>query len=145
MKQRFIRYRRSNGTYYCEDTETRKQQSLKTKDEAAAKTLLESHRIVQILSMSFGPHGLTLHTTHRGSRNTRTASLLAFGPAALGTSAFSPVLKDWAQGGPIGIHGTNEPWVIGHAASHGCIRLPNAAMSKLFRLTPAGTPILIRA
>jgi sortase A len=68
-----------------------------------------------------------------------------WGPAALGTSAFSPVLKHWAQGGPIGIHGTNEPSAIGHAVSHGCIRLPNSTMSRLFRLTPAGTPILIRA
>lgn len=42
MKQRFILYRRSNGTYYSEDTETRKQQSLKTKDEATAQTLLHS-------------------------------------------------------------------------------------------------------
>ena len=42
MKQRFILYRRSNGTYYCEDTQTRKQQSLKTKNEADAITLLHS-------------------------------------------------------------------------------------------------------
>ena len=64
-----------------------------------------------------------------------------WGPAALGTSAFSPVLKSWAQGGPIGIHGTNEPWAIGHAVSHGCIRLPNAQMKRLFDEVPAGTPI----
>ncbi len=42
MKQRFILYRRSNGTYYCEDTQTRKQESLKTRDEAEALTLLHS-------------------------------------------------------------------------------------------------------
>jgi len=42
MKQRFILYKRSNGTFYCEDTQTRKQQSLKTQDEAAALTLLHS-------------------------------------------------------------------------------------------------------
>ena len=41
MKSQFILYRR-NGTYYCEDTQTRKQQSLRTKDEAAAKALLHS-------------------------------------------------------------------------------------------------------
>ena len=68
-----------------------------------------------------------------------------WGPAALGTSAYSPVLKDWPQGGPIGIHGTDEPWVIGHPASHGCIRLLNSEMSKLFKLTPTGTPIVIDA
>ena len=41
MKQRFILYRR-NGTYYCEDSQTRKQQSLKTKDEGETKALLHS-------------------------------------------------------------------------------------------------------
>lgn len=68
-----------------------------------------------------------------------------WGPAALGTSAYSPVLKNWPQGGPIGIHGTDEPWVIGHPASHGCIRLLNSEMAKLFKLTPTGTPVVIDA
>jgi len=39
MRQRFILYRRGE-TYYCEDTVTRKQESLRTKDLAAAQTLL---------------------------------------------------------------------------------------------------------
>jgi lipoprotein-anchoring transpeptidase ErfK/SrfK len=65
-----------------------------------------------------------------------------WGPAALGTSAFSPVLKSWVQGGPVGIHGTDDPTAIGRAVSHGCIRLPNDAMRRLYRLTPAGTPVL---
>lgn len=42
MKQRFILYRRNNGKYYAEDTVTRKQTSLKTRDEAEALTLLHS-------------------------------------------------------------------------------------------------------
>jgi len=68
-----------------------------------------------------------------------------FGPAAIGVSAFSEVLTGWAQGGPIGIHGTNEPWSIGRAVSNGCIRVPNAAMRRLFAATPAGTPVIIHA
>jgi lipoprotein-anchoring transpeptidase ErfK/SrfK len=67
-----------------------------------------------------------------------------FGPGAVGISAFSPVLTGWAQGGPIAIHGTNQPWSIGHAVSNGCIRLPNPVLKRLFRQTPAGTPVLIR-
>lgn len=66
-----------------------------------------------------------------------------WGPAALGTSAYSPVLKSWTEGGPVGIHGTDDPTAIGRPASHGCIRLPNTAMRRLFALTPAGTPIVI--
>jgi lipoprotein-anchoring transpeptidase ErfK/SrfK len=66
-----------------------------------------------------------------------------WGPAALGTSAYSDVLKSWVEGGPIGIHGTDDPSAIGRAVSHGCIRLPNDAMRRLYALTPAGTPIVI--
>ena len=69
-----------------------------------------------------------------------------FGPAALGISAHSNVLQAvWVEDGPIGIHGTNEPWSIGRAASHGCIRVSNSVMRRLFRLAPAGTPIVVRA
>jgi lipoprotein-anchoring transpeptidase ErfK/SrfK len=67
-----------------------------------------------------------------------------FGPAALGVSAYSEVLTGWAQGGPIGIHGTNAPWSIGRDVSNGCIRVPNATLERLFRLSFAGTPVLIR-
>jgi lipoprotein-anchoring transpeptidase ErfK/SrfK len=67
-----------------------------------------------------------------------------FGPAALGISAFSAVLQNWTQGGPIAIHGTNQPSSIGEAASHGCLRVDNHVLERLFRLTPAGTPVLIR-
>jgi hypothetical protein len=67
-----------------------------------------------------------------------------YGPAALGISAFSPVLTGWPQGGPVAIHGTNEPWSIGRPVSNGCIRLPNPVLRRVFRLAVAGTPVLIR-
>jgi L,D-transpeptidase catalytic domain len=66
-----------------------------------------------------------------------------YGPGAIGISAFSNVLTGWTQGGPVAIHGTNEPWSIGHAVSNGCIRLPNAVLRRLFRATPAGTPVVV--
>ena len=68
----------------------------------------------------------------------------AFGPVALGISAFSPVLTSWAQGGPIAIHGTNQPTLLGSAVSHGCIRVRNEDVLRLFKLAPTGTPVLIR-
>jgi lipoprotein-anchoring transpeptidase ErfK/SrfK len=67
-----------------------------------------------------------------------------FGPGAIGISAHSTVLTTWAQGGPIAIHGTNEPWSIGHAVSNGCIRVRNPVFRRLFARTPAGTPVVIR-
>ena len=66
-----------------------------------------------------------------------------FGPGAIGISAFSPVLTGWAQGGPVAIHGTNEPWSIGHAVSNGCIRLPNDTLERLFKVVPPGTQVII--
>ena len=68
-----------------------------------------------------------------------------WGPAALGISAYSPVLIHWTQGGPIAIHGTNNPGSIGHAASNGCLRLLNDDLERLYERTPAGTPVVIRA
>jgi lipoprotein-anchoring transpeptidase ErfK/SrfK len=68
-----------------------------------------------------------------------------YGPAAVGVSAFSNVLTGWTRGGPIGIHGTDEPWSIGHSVSNGCIRLPNPMVRRLFKLTLSGTPVIIHA
>jgi lipoprotein-anchoring transpeptidase ErfK/SrfK len=66
-----------------------------------------------------------------------------YGPAAVGVSAFSNVLTGWTQGGPIGIHGTDEPWSIGHTDSNGCVRLPNPVVRRLFKQVFAGTPVII--
>ncbi len=67
-----------------------------------------------------------------------------WGPGGIGISAFSPVLVDWPQGGPIAIHGTNEPATIGQAASHGCLRIDNAVLERLIHVVPDGTPVRIR-
>jgi L,D-transpeptidase catalytic domain len=68
-----------------------------------------------------------------------------WGPGAVGISAFSDVLQEWIQGGPIAIHGTNDPSSIGHAVSHGCIRLPNDVLRRVFEIADAGTPVIITA
>jgi L,D-transpeptidase catalytic domain len=44
-----------------------------------------------------------------------------------------------------GIHGTNAPRSVGHAASHGCFRLRNRDMERLFTMVRAGDTILVRA
>ena len=65
-----------------------------------------------------------------------------YGPRAFGTSDYSR-LTDWPGGGVIGIHGTNEPWLLPGRPSHGCIRIPNDAISRLYRLMPIGTPMRV--
>jgi hypothetical protein len=66
----------------------------------------------------------------------------AYGPWAFGTSAYSR-LSEWPGGGVVGIHGTDQPDLIPGRPSHGCIRLPNAAIRRLARLMPVGTPVRI--
>jgi hypothetical protein len=66
-----------------------------------------------------------------------------YGPYAIGTSAYAPTLSDWPGGGVIGIHGTDEPQLIPGHASHGCIRLRNGDVTRLWRLIEVGTPIEI--
>jgi L,D-transpeptidase-like protein len=66
-----------------------------------------------------------------------------YGPVAFGTSARSPVLTDWPEGGFVGIHGTDAPQLIPGRASHGCIRLRNRDILRLARLMPVGTPLTI--
>jgi lipoprotein-anchoring transpeptidase ErfK/SrfK len=43
-----------------------------------------------------------------------------------------------------GIHGTNAPGSVGHAASHGCIRLRNRDMERLFTMLRVGDAVVIR-
>ena len=67
-----------------------------------------------------------------------------YGPWAFGLSVYSPVLTSFGGGpGEVGIHGTNAPAGIGRDVSHGCIRLPNAAIERLARVLPLGTPVRI--
>ncbi len=69
-----------------------------------------------------------------------------YGPYVYTLSGYSPVLRDFAGGGGvIGIHGTNEPSLLGKDVSHGCIRMSNAGITKLARILPVGVPVDIRA
>lgn len=69
-----------------------------------------------------------------------------YGPYAFGLSAYSHVLYSYGGGpGEIGIHGTNEASSIGRSRSHGCIRISNAAISRLAAELPLGTPVEIGA
>jgi len=43
------------------------------------------------------------------------------------------------------IHGTNEPWTIGHNVSSGCIRLTNDDIVDLYNRTSVGAKVLVLA
>jgi hypothetical protein len=65
-----------------------------------------------------------------------------YGPIAFGTSAYSR-LSEWPRGGVIGIHGTDQPYLIPGRISHGCVRVPDSALLRLAPLLPLGTPVRI--
>ena len=66
-----------------------------------------------------------------------------YGPYALGTSAYAPTLSEWPGGGVVGIHGTDEPQLIPGRPSHGCVRMRNADITRLWKIIAVGTPIEI--
>jgi len=66
-----------------------------------------------------------------------------YGPFALGTSAYAPSLSEWPGGGIVGIHGTDEPQLIPGRPSHGCIRMRNGDITRLWSMVEVGTPLEI--
>lgn len=71
----------------------------------------------------------------------------AYGPFAFGLALHSDTLTEFAGGpGQVGIHGTNQPDLIGQAVSHGCVRLRNADIEALVGLgLPLGAPVFVTA
>jgi lipoprotein-anchoring transpeptidase ErfK/SrfK len=69
------------------------------------------------------------------------------GPWALHLTAFSDVLDNFGGGpGRVAIHGRNGVYLIaplGTAASHGCVRVDDAEVGFLARVTISGTPVNI--
>lgn len=65
-----------------------------------------------------------------------------FGSYIVTLSAHSEQLNEFDGGdGRVALHGTNRPGLLGQAVSHGCVRLSNAAMTRIARQVPAGAPI----
>jgi hypothetical protein len=85
----------------------------------------------------------TPHGTFYVREKFRVRGQPVYGPFAIGTSAYAPGLTDWPGGGVIGIHGTNQPGLIPGRPSHGCIRMRNGDISRLYGMIRRGTPIQI--
>lgn len=67
----------------------------------------------------------------------------SYGTHILFTTAYTP-REDWPGGGAVGMHGTSQPELVPGRPSHGCIRMHNADVDRLWPLVPIGTPLLIR-
>ncbi|MGH3319728.1 MAG: L,D-transpeptidase [Streptosporangiaceae bacterium] len=67
-----------------------------------------------------------------------------YGPYAFGLSAYSDVIYHFGGGpGQIGLHGTDEPALLGKSISHGCIRIANKHITTLAHRLPLGTPVTV--
>ena len=71
-------------------------------------------------------------------------SVPGYGPFAFGFSGFSenPAVEKIFNGGRIGMHGSSTPG-LGTGISSGCIRMTNAAITKLAKTLFLGTPVQI--
>ncbi|GMU79408.1 MAG: hypothetical protein AMXMBFR46_22000 [Acidimicrobiia bacterium] len=69
-----------------------------------------------------------------------------YGPYAYGLSSHSEALDEFNGGdAEIGIHGNNDPSLLGRSVSAGCIRMDNEKITRLAGLLPLGTPVEVRA
>ncbi len=76
-------------------------------------------------------------------------------PSPIGVWKIKNMRKNWGSGfgsrwlglnvpwGIYGIHGTNKPYTIGSAASHGCFRMYNADVEELYDRVDIGTPVVV--
>lgn len=123
-------------------------------------------------ALDMGQNSQTSDRTYRIVIDTEKFNLTLFAggnvqavyPVAVGKPSTPTPLGDWKiteklvnPGGPFGarwmrinvswggygIHGTDNPASIGTAASHGCVRLYNEDVIKLYDLVPIGTPVKI--
>jgi L,D-transpeptidase ErfK/SrfK len=66
-------------------------------------------------------------------------------PAAVPPGPANPLGRYWISIGATsyGLHGTNNRWSIGRLTTHGCVRLYDDVMQRLFESLPDSTPIRI--
>jgi L,D-transpeptidase catalytic domain len=117
---------------------------LRVDEETLTATLYRAGRVVFSARVGIGKPGTV---TPKGNfyvlEKLRTLNAPVYGPVAIGTSAYAPTLSEWPGGGVVGIQGTNEPQLIPGRPSHGCIRMRDADVARLWAMIGLGTPIEI--
>ena len=115
---------------------------LQVNQETLKATLYAHGKVVFSSSVGVGkPSTVTPKGHFYVLEKLRTLNAPAYGPYALGTSAYAPTLSEWPGGGVVGIHGTNEPQLIPGRPSHGCIRMRDGDVARLWHMIGLGTPI----
>jgi hypothetical protein len=106
-------------------------------------TVLDAGRSLGSWTVAVGAPGTATPT----GRTFLLASLApvhpTYSPLILPLGLHSDTLDTFGGGpGTVGLHGWPDPSVFGHAVSHGCVRVPAAALRVLSRV-PLGSSVLI--
>jgi lipoprotein-anchoring transpeptidase ErfK/SrfK len=105
--------------------------------------LVEDGKVVKMYPVAVGKHSTpspsgSFHVASHvvNPRYSHDGKVVGPGPS-------NPVGTRWMGLGykGYGIHGTNHPESIGHAASHGCIRMRNHDVEELFELVRVGDQV----
>ncbi len=105
--------------------------------------LVEDGKVVKVYPVAVGKHSTpspsgSFHIASHvaNPRYSHDGKVVKPGPS-------NPVGTRWMGLGykGYGIHGTNQPESIGHAASHGCIRMRNRDVEELFELVRVGDEV----
>lgn len=137
---RFVAILMAAATELAAETPTRR---LIVNIAARKIALLEDGKVVKIYPVAVGknstpsPSGIFHIASHVVNPTyTHEGKVVRPGPA-------NPVGTRWMSLGfkGYGLHGTNHPESIGHAASHGCIRMRNHDVEELFELVRVGDEV----
>ena len=109
--------------------------------------IVENNEIVQVFDVAVGA-AATPSPTGTFTIVNRVANPTYYHPGkVIAPGPWNPIGTRWiglSQKG-YGIHGTDEPSSIGYAKSHGCIRLRNADVERLFERVRPGDVVELHA
>jgi L,D-transpeptidase-like protein len=91
------------------------------------------------------PQGRTSVLTPEGGREVMVDGRLVVPPLGTSLRRHSGVLGAFRLnlGDGYALHGTDQPQTVGQAVSHGCIRLRNEDIARLYETVPVGTAVYI--
>lgn len=103
----------------------------------------DNGRVLGSWSVAIGAHGTPTPT----GRTFLLASLApvhpTYSPLILPLGTHSATMSTFGGGpGTVALHGWPDQAVFGHAVTHGCVRVPSAALQVLSRI-PLGSPVVI--
>ena len=107
-------------------------------------TLLKDGKPLRIFRAAVGTGGTPTPIGLFAVQDPFAAPRDQLGPFILVLTAHSGVLRTFAGGdGIVAIHGWPDSSVLGHAVSHGCVRMNRDDIRYLARFAQTGTPVLI--